>query len=172
MNLRRAHGILDFSYSDPRTERYIERSYAIAYEDDPTCLVNPLINQLIERALAPFDKPKTGHRPATRCEPKPPRYLLDGSLAGAGRLVDSTTNMYVWGRGEQEVQQFVGGDPLELIGTEEAAQVQGPRWTSYLINIGDPGTGSTAFAFSVGGCDYTVWLPAGTTMKRAMEFAS
>ncbi len=57
----KAKGILEFSYSDPRTKNYITRVYTIAYNDDPTCRANPVTNELIERAL-----PHTSPKPADK----------------------------------------------------------------------------------------------------------
>ncbi len=114
----------------------------------------------------------TPRTPESQCEPKPPHRLMDGSPAGQARLVDPDKTIYVWGRGDKRISQLVGGDPLGLIGAKYATHVQAPHATAYIIDIGDPGVGEVAFAFSIGRCRYTVWLPGGTAMKQAKRFVS
>jgi hypothetical protein len=115
--------------------------------------------------------PTEGTGTPALCEPQPPRNLLNGSPAGPGHLVNPAKNIYAWGTGNQEISQSVGGDPLGLIGSEGATKIRESHWTAYIINIGDPGVGEVAFAFNVEGCNYTVWLPGGTTMGQARDFA-
>lgn len=117
--------------------------------------------------------PSTPSPPQTtieECHPQPPGRLLDGSDPGPGRPANSAGTRYVWGQGAQSITQAVGQDELDLIGQKASQRIENPRWTAYLTLVGDEGVGEIAYAFRLGSCDYTVWLPAGTTMAQARDF--
>jgi hypothetical protein len=83
----------------------------------------------------------------------------------------------VWGNGPDRVAQGYGRYALdepaafdENNGGFPAVRVRG--YPGAIVPIGDPGVGEVTINWQESGCRYTVWLPGGTSVEEALNYAA
>lgn len=109
-----------------------------------------------------------------RCEFRIPRELVSGATPRSARAMEP--GRFQWGIGEDTVVEAVGefgvGDPESLgvpPGSPQRVTVRGAP--AIIVPIGDEGIGQFAITWRSGDCPYTLWLPRGTTLERAADYA-
>lgn len=104
------------------------------------------------------------------CDVPVPSAMPDGRPIGLGvlMLLDGRRTIR-WGSGDDRVVLDVGVDALN-VAVGEPIRVRGSA--GRLALVGDEGVGEVAFTWSEDGCDHTVWLPPGTTLELARDYAS
>ena len=85
---------------------------------------------------------------------------------------DGEYPLVVWGRDTNRVTQRVGQDVLGLYQSAEPERVQRDDGPAFVMPIGDPGVGETAFAFKVNGCLYTVWVQPSVDADAVRAFVA
>lgn len=107
------------------------------------------------------------------CGVIPPSEVPSGLLAGPSiATVEEGIRFHQWGSGSDEVVQAVGvavRGPMSDMPPEPAVTVRGHEARALLI--GDEGISGAALVWEQDGCTYTVWLPAGTTLEEAVDYA-
>jgi hypothetical protein len=112
------------------------------------------------------------------CQAVAPRHLPSGAAAGQGvEDVAGGAKQFVWGSGPDRIEEIVGIDYSDGMGTETLATVEIGGRPGTLYRIGDsevPGNGDSrlAISFESDGCSLTVFLPRDMKVDEATEYAT